>query len=256
MIRYEEFDSAIGLNWYEADPNLQQILHRMLEPADLEWCEPELRKIGALCGGPVAARAEVTDKNPPRLVEFDRWGERIDEVVHHPGAIDTKRDLWNSGVSGARLRAEAARRGRRFPAMLVTVANYMLSQAETGMLCAVGMTSGVTALVERFGSPEVEGDFSAASDRAGLRRRLGRRDVHDREDRRLGSFDYHHDRAPRRRSMVAQRSEVVLLKYRRGGDCDPRAARGLAGRDSRESRSLWCPGIGATAPATVSGSTA
>ncbi len=159
MIRYEDFDSAIGLNWYEADPNLQQILHRMLEPADLEWCEPELRKIGALCGGPVAARAEVTDKNPPRLVEFDRWGERIDQVVHHPGALETKRDLWNSGVSGARLRAEAARRGRRFPAMLVTVADYMLSQAETGMLCAVGMTNGVTMLVERFGSPEVKETF-------------------------------------------------------------------------------------------------
>ena len=159
MIHYEDFESAIGLNWYEADPNLQQVLQRMLEPADLEWCEPELRKVGALCGGPVAARAEITDKHPPQLVEFDRWGERIDEVVHHPGALETKRALWNSGVSGPRLRAEAARHGRRFPAMLVTVADYMLSQAETGMLCAVGMTTGVIGLVERFGSPEVKQMF-------------------------------------------------------------------------------------------------
>jgi alkylation response protein AidB-like acyl-CoA dehydrogenase len=159
MIRYEDFDSAIGLNWYDIDPNLQQIVHRMLEPSDLEWCEPELRKIGALCGGPVAARAEITDKNPPALVKFDRWGERADEVVHHPGALQTKRDLWEAGVSGPRLHREAKRRGRRHPVLLRTVANYMLSQAETGMLCAVGMTSGVTGLVERFGSPEIKERF-------------------------------------------------------------------------------------------------
>jgi len=87
MINYEEFDSAIGLNWYETDPNLRQLMRRTLEPADLEWCEPELMKFGALCGGPIAARAEVTDKHPPELVKFDRWGESVDEImqkIKHP----------------------------------------------------------------------------------------------------------------------------------------------------------------------------
>ncbi len=168
MIHYEKFDSSIGLNWYEVDPNLQQILSRLLEPADLEWSEPELRKIGALIGGPVAARAEVTDKNSPQLVSFDKWGERLDNVVHHPGAIATKRDLWEAGVSGPRLRAEAAKRRRPYPPAVATALSYMLSQAETGMLCAVGMTNGVIALVERFGSPELKEQFEEAARREGL----------------------------------------------------------------------------------------
>jgi acyl-CoA dehydrogenase len=155
VIKYEEFESAIGLNWYEVDPNLQQLMHRLLEPEDLEWCEPELRRIGALIGGPIAARAEVTDKNPPRLVKFDRWGEQIDEIVHHPGAIATKRDVWESGIAGPRLRREAARHGRHYPEAMAIALNFMLSQAETGMLCATGMTSGVFALVRRFAPPEV-----------------------------------------------------------------------------------------------------
>jgi acyl-CoA dehydrogenase len=161
VIRYQEFDSAIGLNWYEIDPNLQQLMHRLLAPEDLEWCEPELRRIGALIGGPIAARAEVTDKNPPRLVQFDRWGERIDEIVHHPGAIATKRDVWESGIAGPRLRREAARRGRHYPQAMATALNYMLSQAETGMLCATGMTSGVLALVRRFAPPQVRDELLA-----------------------------------------------------------------------------------------------
>jgi alkylation response protein AidB-like acyl-CoA dehydrogenase len=159
MIRYDAFDSAIGLNWYDADRNLQQIMQRVLDPTDLEWCEPELVKIGALCGGPIAARAEVTDKHPPELVKFDRWGEPLDTIVHHPGALATKRDVWEAGISGPRLRQEAARRGRRYPAAMVTALNYLLSQAETGMLCAVGMTNGVIGLVQRFAAPAVQDVF-------------------------------------------------------------------------------------------------
>lgn len=150
MIDYAAFDSAIGLNWYDIDPNLQQIIRRKLHPADLEWCEPELRKIGALTGGPIASRAEITDKNPPQLVKFDRWGEQVDEVIHHPGAIATKRDAWTAGISGPRLRNEFARRGRGYPPVIPTALNFMLSQAETGMLCAIGMTSGVADLISRY----------------------------------------------------------------------------------------------------------
>ncbi len=159
MIRYEDFETAIGFNWYEIDPNLQQLMQRLLDPADLQWCEPELRAVGALCGGPVAARAEVTDKHSPELVKFDRWGEPLDEVVHHPGAIDTKRDVWNAGISGPHLRQQATKNGRAYPPVLTTTCNYLLSQAETGMLCAVGMTGGVILLVERFATQETKDLF-------------------------------------------------------------------------------------------------
>ncbi len=159
MVQYEEFEGAIGLNWYDVDPNLQQLMERLLDPADLEWCEPELKAAGALCGGPVAARAEVTDKNPPALVKFDAWGEPLENIVHHPGAVATKRDLWEAGISGPRLRQAAAQRGRPYPNVFAIALNYLLAQAETGMLCATGMTSSVAGLVRRFGTPEVRERF-------------------------------------------------------------------------------------------------
>ncbi len=59
-----------------------------------------------------------------------------------------------------------------------------------------------------------QGALLPAPDRARFRRGLGRRDVHDREDRRLRSLDDHDHRAARRRSMAAQRIEVVLLQCR------------------------------------------
>lgn len=150
MIDYRVFDRAIGLNWYEIDPNLGALMDRLLDPADREWAKATLERAGALCGGPIAERAELIDKHPPRLERYDRWGEEAGRVVHHPTALAAKRDLWECGISGPRLRVEARRRGRPFPPVLGTACSYLLSQADTGMLCAVGMTSGVVGLVERF----------------------------------------------------------------------------------------------------------
>jgi acyl-CoA dehydrogenase len=156
MIDYQAFDRAIGLNWYALDPNLQAAMDRLLEPADRAWAEERLTEIGGLAGGLIAASAEVIDKNTPRLERYDRWGEETNRVVHHPAALAAKRACWESGMSGSRLRRESQERGRPFPAVVGAAANYLLCQADTGLACATGMTSGVVALVERFASPEVK----------------------------------------------------------------------------------------------------
>lgn len=149
-IDYAQTESAIGLNWYEIDPNLSQLMDRYLSPADRDWAEGVLRRWGELCGGPIAERAEIIDKNPPRLERYDRWGEEIASIVHHPSAIDQKRDIWNEGPTGV-----AARDGREIPTVLGSAFTYLLSQSDTGMVCSTGMTGGVEALVDRYAPPDL-----------------------------------------------------------------------------------------------------
>ena len=43
-------------------------------------------------GGPIAERAEITDKNPPQIVRYDRWGHEVNEVVI---AESAKATPWN-----------------------------------------------------------------------------------------------------------------------------------------------------------------
>ena len=149
-IDYAKTESAIGLNWYEIDPNLSKLMDRYIPPADRDWAEGVLRRWGELCGGPVAERAEIIDKNPPRLERYDRWGEEIASIVHHPSAIDQKRDIWDEGPIGV-----AARDGREIPTVLGSAFTYLLSQSDTGMVCSTGMTGGVEALVDRYAPPDV-----------------------------------------------------------------------------------------------------
>src|SRR5574341_1954491 len=109
----ERFLGATGLNWYRCDPTLQRAMQYYLLPEEYEWAEPHLQRLGALMGGPVSERPDITDKNPPQLVKFDRWGHDISEVIIPESALATKRDLVEHGFSGPKFQEDAMRAGVR-----------------------------------------------------------------------------------------------------------------------------------------------
>jgi alkylation response protein AidB-like acyl-CoA dehydrogenase len=149
-IDYASYDSAIGLNWYDIDPSFQDLMGKHLAAPDRDWATGVLHRWGELCGGPMASRADTIDQNPPQLKRYDRWGEDIADIVHHPAATEQKRDIWNEGPIGV-----AARDERDIPPVLQSAFTYLLSQCDTGMVCATGMTGGVEALVARYAPSEV-----------------------------------------------------------------------------------------------------
>ena len=148
-IDYAGYDSAIGLNWYLTDPNLRFIADRHIPAADRAWAEEYLVRWGELCGGDIARRSEVVDRNPPRLERYDEWGEEVCRVVHHPDNIANKRDIWEQGPKSIHTA------GKDVPTVLGSAFTYLLSQCDTGMVCATGMTGGVESLVDRYAPPEV-----------------------------------------------------------------------------------------------------
>jgi alkylation response protein AidB-like acyl-CoA dehydrogenase len=150
-IDYARFDSAIGLNWYLTDPNLQSLMDRYLKGEELQWAEGILVRWGEICGGPIAQRAEVIDRNPPQLERYDKWGNEASRIIHHPDAIAQKKDIWEEGPQGVEARA-----GKRLPTVLGSAFTYLLSQSDTGMVCATGMTGGVESLVNRYAPPEIK----------------------------------------------------------------------------------------------------
>lgn len=143
---YGPLERAVGHNWYALDPELQWQVRRRFDDKGREAAEERLTEWGRLCGGPIARRAEIVDRHPPELRRYDRWGEEVNEVVHHPAARATKKDVWEKGPNAHRVRGDSLSPflGRAF--------QYLLCQSDTGMACATGMTAGVDRLVDRFGS--------------------------------------------------------------------------------------------------------
>ncbi|MFA5883047.1 MAG: acyl-CoA dehydrogenase family protein [Acidimicrobiia bacterium] len=143
---YAEYGDAIGLDWYGVDPNLRQLLDRLLPDAgDRAFAEEQVQTYGVLCGGDLARRAEVTDRNPPVLADRDRWGYEVGTIEHHPTWTANKADLVRAGFVGL-----PAHAGRPVPAVVTASLAYLVSQAETAIYCGLGMTAGAADVVERY----------------------------------------------------------------------------------------------------------
>lgn len=152
---YAVHDGAIGLDWYAVDPNLRFLLDRHLpEAADRTFAEDHVARYGELVGGPIAERAEITDKHGPVLSRYDQWGREVDEIVHHPTYLESKADLVKAGFVGL-----PAHAGRDVPAVVTASLAYLVCQAETAIYCGLGMTAGAASVVERHAPDAVREEF-------------------------------------------------------------------------------------------------
>jgi alkylation response protein AidB-like acyl-CoA dehydrogenase len=151
----DRYRGATGLNWWRCDPTLQFLMRFHLSADELTWAEPHLDRIGGIMGGPVSERAELTDKNPPRLERYDRWGHDVSEVVLPPSFLESRRDVLDNSFTTPAVRDDAARHGVNLT-MLNAAHSYLLDQAEIGMACALG-TGGdmVVNLVRQFAPPDI-----------------------------------------------------------------------------------------------------
>lgn len=172
VIDYATLDGAVGHNWYDLDPPLQDRVRLDCPPDSYTWADAKLRSFGALCGGDIARNADVIDANPPTLVRYGRWADEVDRIEHCAATLDSKRKLWASGYVST-FATDEAERGQSTPAVVLAGANYLLSQADTGMVCSLGMTSGVAGLVASYAPPDLRDgllarlrtdDFDAGTD--------------------------------------------------------------------------------------------
>ncbi len=150
--RTENYRGAVDLNWYLTDPSLQFTMAYYLQPEELAVVEPHLARMGELMGGPVARWAEETDRNPPRLERYDRWGHDISQVVMPASFSQSKRAVLDAQQA---LRNDA-RAAKVSSGLGLFASNYLLNQADIGMGCALGTGGGmVTSLVAAYAPADV-----------------------------------------------------------------------------------------------------
>ena len=149
----DDYRGAVGLNWYLIDPTLQFTMAYYLRPDELAFAEPHLTRIGELMGGPVARWADETDRNPPRLERYDRWGHDISRVVMPASFTESKRAVLDAQRT---LRSEA-RAADMSSSLAMFASNYLLNQADIGMGCALGTGGGmVQSLVAAYAPTDVK----------------------------------------------------------------------------------------------------
>ena len=103
-----------------------------LKPDEFAVITPHLTRIGAP-SGPVSRSAEETDRKPPRLERYDRWGHDVSAVIM-PTSFDESRRAVLDAQKALRDDARGAGMSSSMP---LFASNYLLNQADIGMGCAL-----------------------------------------------------------------------------------------------------------------------
>ncbi|MEV0612888.1 acyl-CoA dehydrogenase family protein [Nonomuraea sp. NPDC050404] len=150
----EQYQGAAGRNWWRSDPTLHVLMRRHLGDG-FGWAQPHLDRLGELTGGLVAGCAEETDRNPPRLERYDKWGRDVSQVVMPPSFQTARRALMDNNFTSPTFAAQARANGAN-PVALGAAWTYLLDQADIGMGCALG-TGGdmVVSLADKHAPPDV-----------------------------------------------------------------------------------------------------
>jgi putative acyl-CoA dehydrogenase len=132
------------VNLFACDPALREGVAR----EGGGWAADDLDRLGRTLGAAaVLDLGRLANEFPPRLVNFDRGGHRVDEVEFHPAWHELMRLLIENGAHS--LPWEAARPGSQ----VARAAAYLLfGQVENGSQCPVTMTyASVPALRQHPG---------------------------------------------------------------------------------------------------------
>src|SRR5436305_7239949 len=73
-----------GLNFYEIDRGLRDLLSLYLTDTDYRQLQPHFHRLGHLAGGRLDELARIADRNPPVLRARDRFGRDEDWIDYHP----------------------------------------------------------------------------------------------------------------------------------------------------------------------------
>ncbi|WP_193096357.1 acyl-CoA dehydrogenase family protein [Brevibacterium sp. FME17] len=139
------------MNYVDLDPALQPLIESYLEPADRDRLAPVLAALGADAAERLAPLADVADKNPPTLAQFDREGDRVDAIDYHASYQELQKAAYEEyGLSA--LSHRGLHGWDDLPPHLVKyILSYVFVQAEFGLACPVSMTDAAARTLRKFG---------------------------------------------------------------------------------------------------------
>ena len=142
-----------GLDFYQIDQNLRDLLPLYMDPALLAHLTPHLRRLGQLAGGRLNDLAIAADKHPPVLHPRDKYGRDEEWIEHHPAYHEMERIAYfEFGMHAMTHREGVLGWNAKMPPLAKQAFHYLFAQSEFGLLCPVNVTDSSSELVDRFGS--------------------------------------------------------------------------------------------------------
>jgi len=147
----DQFGTQQPDNYWDADPHARAVVARWAGQETYGRWAPDLLRFGALCAGPIdrAVRINNLGHNLPVLDRFSPFGQRVEEVEHHPSFHAAGALIYNSGVMRV-----LGTPGNNLYALALF---YLSTQnGEAGHNCPLACTAGAIKSLSALGSAELK----------------------------------------------------------------------------------------------------
>ena len=141
------------INFYTADPDLSYHMRQSLSTEDFERAQGILSRMGEVASQRMDELAQVANRQGPVLIQYDKRGQRIDEVVFHPAYHELERIAYEDfAIAACTHREGALGWPGKVPQQVKFALGYLGMQAEAGVFCPVSMTDALARVLERHAS--------------------------------------------------------------------------------------------------------
>src|SRR5215218_4504329 len=138
-------------NTYRSDVVLGEYLERLLPPDVRGQVEPELDRMGEAAAGELALLAEQAEAAPPRLVQYDPWGRRVDRIEVSPAWTQLHAAQARAGLSALPYEDRHGRHDRIVQHALL----HLYGPSSAVYTCPVAMTDAAVRVLLDHAPPEL-----------------------------------------------------------------------------------------------------
>ncbi len=161
MLEFSRFmPDTSGINFYSADPDLSFLLRRHLSAEDDHRAQPILVEMGTVASQKMDELAVIANRQGPVLMQYDKRGQRVDEVIFHPAYHELERIAYQDfAIAACSHREGALSWPGHVPQPVKFALGYLGMQAESGVFCPVSMTDALARVLERYASEPLKRRF-------------------------------------------------------------------------------------------------
>lgn len=161
MLEFSRFmPDTSGINFYSADPDLSFLLRRHLSAEDDHRAQPILVEMGTVASQKMDELAVIANRQGPVLIQYDKRGQRVDEVIFHPAYHELERIAYQDfAIAACSHREGALGWPGHVPQPVKFALGYLGMQAESGVFCPVSMTDALARVLERYASEPLKRRF-------------------------------------------------------------------------------------------------
>src|SRR5438874_4279890 len=151
------------INFFTADPDLSFLLQRHLSEENYDRALLILTDMGAVASQRMDELAQIANRQGPVLMQFDKRGQHVDEVIFHPAYHELEKIAYQDfAIAACSHRDGALGWPGKVPQPVKFALAYLGMQAESGVFCPVSMTDALARVLERYASEPLKKRFLPA----------------------------------------------------------------------------------------------